>query len=265
MARAFDGTADYGQLASSSIWNPADVTIACWLNIDTASNNDRLVEVGGYASGAIEHGYSFELSGGSGGAIFAFVWDANGFGTSIGTSHTWVQDSWVHVCLTMRLTGSELNTYYINGVQSGSTDTTANRSASTETAGIMTQNQGFGSNLPSARMAELVFFDIDLSASQALSLSKGVDPYLIAPSNVIEYFPLTGGNATLEGGIAGNIMTMTSSPAAYAHPSILHPSSQILQFPASAAPAGVQQVRTIQSLEYGFGPHRSQQLNGLLQ
>jgi hypothetical protein len=86
-------------------------------------------------------------------------------------------------------------------------------------------------------LAEVAFWDVELTATEMSALGAGVSPLLIRPANLVYYAPLVRG---LQEVVGGGTLTANNSPTVVPHPPIYHPqSSPIIGFTAAgAAPAG---------------------------
>jgi len=85
-------------------------------------------------------------------------------------------------------------------------------------------------------IADVAVWDAELTASEVLSLSLGLSALFVRPQSLVFYAPLVNSQHDVVGGIDGAL----DGTGTFAHPPIIYPSAQILQFPpvAAAAPAG---------------------------
>lgn len=83
------------------------------------------------------------------------------------------------------------------------------------------------------KIGEVAYWNVELTAAEHLILSKGYSPLFVRPQSLIWYSPLIsdGNDERIQGIDLGN-GTFTAKAA---HPPIIYPSAQILQFPPVAA------------------------------
>ena len=121
--------------------------------------------------------------------------------------------------------------------------------------------QAFNGNL-----SECAFWNVALTdAADRQALANGISPLLVKPENLILYFPMTNASDLREF-VGGNVLTAFNTPTdAGTHPAIFNPSSQILQFAVAGVGGALTHIRMLNQPGAGEGPHKSQQLGGVLE
>lgn len=161
----------------------------------------------------------------------AFSWNVSGGSGSCQTSEFWTPGQWHHLCGVCRASADR--SVWLD-FQTEATNTTA--------VGDMTSpptNHSIGSQSPGSSekfdgsIAELAFWDTDLSDEEVEALSKGFSPLLVRPQNLDFYMPLVRDND--QDIIRGVSYTPVSSPTIDDHPRIIYPRPpQIMMAPADA-------------------------------
>lgn len=203
MARSFNGSSNYGQIALDlSAHNK--ITVAFWLWSDTNVDTAHIV---------MEHANADAGAGGG-------RWHIN-HGSSAGKSNvTWVTAAtyanyhaveftrpsaaaWHHWIVTIdgSLSSSQIVAVYIDGVSVSLTSTNNNAGASSmanQTLNIMSRA---GSSLfHDGDMAEMAIWGgVTLDATEAATLGKGYAPPLVRPASLTLYVPMLRDNVALRG------------------------------------------------------------------
>jgi len=128
---------------------------------------------------------------------------------------------------------------YVNGVAAGMTgwlDEGAVTSITSDTGVNTSLCQEINSGNPGidGDYSEFAIWGIELDPAVAVAISSGFSPELY-PTGRILYDSLI--NTGTPGDIVGGIATTFSGAVNAAHPSVFHPSGQIIPFPSAAAPA----------------------------
>lgn len=233
MARAFDGTADYGTIASSADFNTADCSFSFIANTPTGNgDNDRVIEIGAYPS---NDGLTITLDNAAS-EYEGLSW-ASGSSTKIGSNASFTADTWQGVGISATTTGP-VDKFYFNGSQSGADLTTGSRAAGAQAVGIMTQRNSPGNNLTNGRLADFGFWNVVLTDEEFAMHHAGVCALLIRPESLVRYYPMISNSPDNERSLVGGAsIVMTSAPAAYPHPGILHRMPHSIIAPPSGAVA----------------------------
>lgn len=228
MARTFNASTQYGSVATSTNYNPTDVTISVWVYVDStyatmSGGGIRIIEIGGYDGAAsILDGLAIEYNANND-TIAGVVWEDSNWTTTIGSSVSVDFDQWNHLAITARLTTSELNRFFYNGVKQGSDTTSGGRSASTQSIGVATNNQSNGSDLFEGYIAEIAIFDTNLSDANVALLAAGDSPVAVDEANLVAYWRMDGSGSTASDYVASATLTYTGSPGSTTGPTVDDP------------------------------------------
>jgi len=225
MARSFNGTSQYATATSSVNYNSTDITVSLWVYIPSTNNmsggSHRIIEVGGLASTVLD-GLSFELNTFTS-AVGAKVWDGGNWVTDIGSAWTYTTNTWNHLAITARLTTSELNRFYANGAQQGADLTSGGRTANAQDFSLAAQNDGESGNYLNGNLAELSFFNVDLTASEISDLAAGRSPVAVNEAALVAYWRMDGAGATENDYVNSAVLTYTGSPGTATGPTVDDP------------------------------------------
>jgi hypothetical protein len=231
MARAFNETHNL-EWDAAHIDETAAFAVSLWYNrADTSSAGFALHFRDGNRGAAVR------VSGG-GVSLFtgnsATEWAADT--TQEKNSATTTADVWTHLCGSISATPAVLSAYLSGAALTNSSATLIN--PGTDTDKIRVGNRTNGGAGFKGRLAEIAIWQgIELSAADALQLSKGVSPLLVRPSALVHYCPLIG-RVDAEGcHISGKLATNTGSTQ-YAHPRISYfvPPQLLLYGPTAPPP-----------------------------
>ncbi len=183
MAFDFDGTNDAISLGNSSTLNPTTFSISAWVNADDwdgGNTGAANVETWILARDDNTLGRSFAFGVTATAAVKKWGLQINGAFTAGGLSapalSTWIQ---------FGCAGTSGNwAVYQNGA-SVATDTTAT-GATTIGQRTYVDFQGFAN----ARIAEVGFWNVILTAAEMAALGRGYSPILIRPDSLLSYVPL---------------------------------------------------------------------------
>jgi hypothetical protein len=218
MARGGWGASNFLRYTGGAVVALASAsTMAAWIKpttltgtqsvINQYSTGDRSAMGIVLASGAAESAHV--SSGPSAGAV-----------TSAATVN-----AWNHVCGVFAAAGASRG-IYLNGGGFVSEATSISPSALTRTSigfdsagGVQT----FGGTF-SGDIAEVGFWNVQLTAAEVAALARGTSPMLIRPSALVAYFPLIGANSP-ENNFKSNsvVMTVNGTLTKTAHPRIFMP------------------------------------------
>ena len=214
MALDFNGADSESASVAAAAVTAAPLTLACWVNPDTVSGNDALVEVNDAGTNNV---FLLYLAAG---VINAFTSEAGSFsqasaGTALGTN-AWSHAAGVFASATSRVA-------YKNGV-AGTEETTSRIPTTIDSVRLGSQ---VGTNFMDGTLAEVGIWNVALDAGEIAALAKGFSPQLIRPASLIHYYPLIRGtvnqggssNTTLDRGKAGLNLTETNTPT-YSDPHV---------------------------------------------
>ena len=214
MSRDFNGSSQYGEIASFSL-TASPCTLAAWVkSASTSGSGKSILAVCGAGfhyhligqSTALGKWYCASRAGGS---------EAYAAGTTAPTT-----SDWVHVCGVFGSSTSRV--LYVNGVNEGSNATSVAPTLSKLALGIRSDG-ATPSSQPSwftGQIAEAAIYSAALDAAQVASLAAGASPIIVAPASLVFYCRLLG-EASPEPNLRGAAVSLTGSPAKGAsHPRI---------------------------------------------
>lgn len=225
MSAAFlEASSEYLRVASAPV-TAAPISVSCLFNTPNTTTSRVFVSIAN--SGATNQ--YFGLVAGSGSKV---LWQSRA--TSAGsatTTDTFSVDTWHHaggveISATSRFA-------YLNGVASPE-DTTSRTPTGMDRAGIGALVDSSPSNYFEGSIAEVGIWNVVLTAAEWTALAARYSPLFIRPKSLVAYCPLIRGSTDLIGGVSWETQ---GTPTTSAHPRIIRPSAQILQFPAAAAGA----------------------------
>lgn len=231
MARDFaSASSEYIENASAIVAD-APFTVSFWGNIDGVASNEGWFSLSSTSDPDDQH--TIMTLSGTPNVRSRSTSDTGGSFTSAAAPSAMSAGSWHNIVGLWTSTSSR--TCYIDG-SGGTADTTA-------ITGMATLNvTGFGrlsdstpSSYINGMMAECGMWNVALTAAEIASLAEGVSPLFIRPASLVGYWPLIGNDSPEIDLVGGNDMTLGGTPTAVAHPAVMRPSAQILQFPPSAA------------------------------
>ncbi len=214
MSRDFNGSSQYGEIASFSL-TASPCTLAAWVkSASTSGSGKSILAVCGAGfhyhligqSIALGKWYCASRAGGS---------EAYAAGTTAPTT-----SDWVHVCGVFASSTSRV--LYVNGVNEGSNATSTAPTLSKLAIGIRSDGATPAAT-PSwftGQIAEAAIYSAALDAAQVASLAAGASPIIVAPASLVFYCRLLG-EASPEPNLLGAAVSLTGSPAKGAsHPRI---------------------------------------------
>jgi hypothetical protein len=176
------------------------LTIALWMNVSTDPGAFTP-----YLTGSNNGTITFDINSG---VASRFVRTNQ---TVLCTASTFENSGWTHVIFTHSGTVQQV---YINGAISGAGGTDSG-AISNSTSGYFFQSNGAAT----CQQADVAFWSVVLSATEALGLARGIRPNLIRPASLIGWWPLDGLQSPepdLSG--AANNGTLTSTSLAFGPP-----------------------------------------------
>jgi len=146
--------------------------------------------------------------------------------------------NWHHVAVTYdESSDTNIPVFYSDGVDMGTADdtnSTPSGTAVTTTEKFHLGNRGDENRGFPGSMAEAAIWDRILTQGEITALAAGYAPSNF-PADLVLYHPLTREpEVELINGVCTTVNTLTAE----AHPRIIYPSAQILQFPPAAAAGG---------------------------
>lgn len=210
------------------------MTIAAWFRSDDDTITGVICAVGD--KDITDEFCLIEASGAVAGDPVSASYTGSGAPSTASTSTGFTAGTWHHAAGVFLSTASR--TAYIDG-GSAVTETTAETALATVDSITVGVRPNATTNPFSGDIAEVGVWDVDLTAAEILSLSKGVSPLLIRPASLVFYAPMFGNADPEPDLIEGRSLTNTSTTKS-AHPRVLYPSRPMISMtPAAAPPAGV--------------------------
>jgi hypothetical protein len=221
MAYDFNGTNQYLQ-SSSAVVTSAPLTLACWFNSDSATNNQVLVSITNDGTAGDATRFALVARGGtSGDPIRAWASNTSADNAFADTTTGYSTNTWHHAAGVFTSTTSR--TVYIDGGSSSTNTLSATPTLLNRTnIGVMfLQNFGGtgGNQFCDGRIAEVGIWNTDLTAAEVASLAKGMACDKIRPQNLVFYAPLIRDIQDVKGGLTitnNNTATAATHPRVYA-------------------------------------------------
>jgi len=183
------------------------MSAAFWLKTTTTTGSVTMV-IGNQSSGAVA---SYIITPSYSAFVGKVTFWNDGGGPSAGASVTTNDGNWHHlVCVRTGSTGNWTIAFYVDGVASGSTSGIATNPTAGGFAAIGGSNVGFP---PDATLADMALWNVALTATEALGLSRGIRPNRIRPTALVAWLPLDGIASTepdLSGGKSNGTVTGTA-------------------------------------------------------
>lgn len=218
MARSFDAEGE-ALYVGSAVLSALPISMACWFNVDNITGRNTLMTIDYSVTGNYRH-----LRMVANGFVASDPLQAIQLGATASTNanaYSYSANVWQHGCAVF--TSTTRRDIYLNGGTTGGN--TNNSGAITPLDRTLIAAWGFTAggynNTAIGSIAEAAIWDIALSSTDALLLSKGVSPLMVQPQNLVLYMPLVRDNDTdLIGGLT---MTAVGTPGIADHPSIFYP------------------------------------------
>ena len=145
----------------------------------------------------------------------------------------WSAGDWTHFAFLYNKTGS-IQRCFVNGLEITANTPSGSWGATGSSSGLHIA-QRFNAVVPfTGDVADVAIYSAVLADASVVALSKGYSPALVEPSVLNAWWPLVRDNVPYFGNY---VLTNVGSPVASAHPALIRPSAQILQFPPVAAVA----------------------------
>jgi len=227
MARAFDDASSQYLEHAGAVVSSYPFTIACWAYFDDYTSGHNLVTLG-HSSDTLDLVLLFY--GFSGDSVRFRVRNDDTIKESTQTKPA--INTWAHIAGTM----SQYSRFcYVNG-SPGVEETTSVVIPTLDRTCIGTQISGGAlSNYHSGMVAEVGFWNIELTQAEIQTLSEGYSPLLVRPENLVAYYPLI--RDTDDDIVGGYSMTPVNSPTVAAHPRVFYPGMPHVGYAAAAIAA----------------------------
>jgi hypothetical protein len=207
MGRTFNGTNQYGT-GSLALNDTTTFTIACWVNVNSAEQNDGIVifrdtgVLSGLFVGNTLHG----------GTDLQFTAGWQDVGWNADTGLVFETDTWYFLVAATGSGGTTLYMFTEGGDLVGSAVTGLGNQANAGGQFIVA-----GDDLDPVQriidgsIAHIMMWNTKLTKTDAQRLARGAHPSSVKGFWLLDYFPLDGGGAT-ESGLNGGTITMTGTP-----------------------------------------------------
>lgn len=226
MARSFNGSSDYAEVATSPV-SGMPLTISAWFNTPLISAQGQIVSV----NLGLEADFAMLIR--SSGGIRARQTEASGAQDSSTSGSIVVVDTWNHGVAVFSSTTSR--TVYLNNV--AGTVGTVSVATSTPTKVLIgaRYSAGVKAEFFNGKIAEVGIWNVALTAAEIAILSLGVSPLFIRPQNLVSYVPLIG-RTSPEIDYKGTGLTLTGTATAD-HPRVYQAVPPlVLSYPAAPPP-----------------------------
>lgn len=212
MARDFDGSTQYAEVAAA-VTASYPITLACWFNVDNKTAKHTLLSIN--KSGDSTHKISITADGPrNSGTVVASAQAGGSEAVAVSTTQ-FSASTWHHAVGVF--TSNASRTVYLDA--GGSATAAGTRSPTLDTTSIARAMSG--TNACDGRIAEAAVWSIELSAADIASLARGVSPLRVRPDALVAYWPLVGRASPEIDVVGNNVMTLTNSPTAAAHPRVI--------------------------------------------
>ena len=230
MALDFDGTTDQlGSPAPPTSLKSIPLTLAAWVNSD-ADHVGGVLCVEGENSTAV-HGHGIIRVTGD-------MWAFSQNNTNVQAVRAATNTAW-HSCVGV-FAGTSDRSIWVDGAETNETSSKVPDTTYVERIRIGQRANDNNDQNFNGKIAECAAWDIALSDSEVAAHAAGVSALLIAPRNLVAYWPLGGpmiSSSVYKDIVGGFDMTATGTPTAYDHPPIIYPSSPTVFRAAAAAAA----------------------------
>lgn len=233
MARTGWSSANYFRYAGADL-TAAPLTMACWAKTTgTSVNGQVMVNLHNSASGNSLNQFLLRLS--TSNTIVAETSSAAADDLAVSSAAP-SNNTWFHACAVFASATSRAA--YLNGGSKGTNATNLTPSGINRTTiGLEGSSGGFGPFLSGGSIAEVAIWNVALTDTDVLSLSKGIHPFLVRPDALVDYWPLIGSYSP-EINLKSNtsVMTMQGTVNASAHTRIFNPSIGRARWFSGSAP-----------------------------
>jgi hypothetical protein len=203
----------YLSVASAPV-TVAPVTMSCWFNSSSISQNQSLVIL---ENAAGNRRYALQVLGAVAGDPLQFGSASGGTTGAANSSTGYTANTWNHAC------GIEINSasriVYLNGGNTGTNTTAKNVIDLIELKIGAVNSSGTVVNHMSGLMAEVGIWNAELTAAEIASLAKGMTCDKVRPQSLVFYAPLIRNLQDASGGLTitnNNTATVANHPRVYA-------------------------------------------------
>jgi len=202
--------------------------MACWFNADALSEEGHLISINDWSAvqlWGIGMGHAGDNSSLAAGAFGGSSW-------SVATDPTTLSAGrWYHGAGVFESDDTN-RSVFLDGTETtnSATQTPSN------VDNLMIGSQAYNSQPRQqfdGKIAEVGIWNVKLTPAEIAALAAGYSPLFVRPQNLVIYVPLINDNGAE---LINRTSWTTATGSAFAHPRIIYPSSQILQFPPAAAP-----------------------------
>ena len=209
MAYDLNGTTSQYLSTSASVpFSGPPFTMACWFQSDSATNGQALLRLNTASS---SH-YTLFAAGDLAGDPLRFA-TFSGLLASCDTTTGYTTNTWHHACAVA--TSNSNRTVFIDGGSSASSTTSQSITPTSIRIGAFNLSQ-----FPlDGRVAEVGIWNTDLTASEVLSLARGMTCAKVRPQSLVFYAPLVRNLQDVKGGLTitnNNSATVANHPRVYA-------------------------------------------------
>jgi len=226
MAREFDGSTQFIE-AASAVLSGVPLTMACWLNSDSITDNQTVIQIAD-ASSSVNY-FSLQALGGIAGDPIRGVMRQSGAINVPVTSTGYLADTWHHICAVFAAADS--GAVYIDGGSKG-TDTATATPTNLDITSLGVRNTGGTSEFTDGEIAEVAIWNVALTDAEVAQLAAGYSPRLVRPQGLVLYMPLVRELHDIVGRIG---MTNTGTTVSD-HPPIIYPISPQIEIAVAAIP-----------------------------
>lgn len=196
MARGVFSTANYF-VYGGGIITATPLTIAAWVNPASFPANQYIAGVvySSAASGTAQDGWYLEINA-TNGVVNAIV--GNGTGINLASSASGATSgTWNH--MVAKFVSSTSRYAYLNGTpgtQGTNSNTPSTAPDKTAIGVFVRENGSLAQAATQCHIAEVGYWNVDLTDAEVAILAKGVSPLLVRPQSLVAYYPLVRGDAS---------------------------------------------------------------------
>ena len=189
MARSFNGTSsDYLQLGTSSVLNPAAITVSAWVYLTSVPGSSTTSAILDRENGLAYH-LSIYNSGGGGDILYGRATCSGGTCFALGSTNLSL-NAWHHVAFTYDSVAGGI--VYLDGVQDGTDVAVGTIATSTNNSSIGNSYWGGLTKGLTGSLADVAVWNLALKTGEISALSKGARPGRIRANARIAWWPLDG-------------------------------------------------------------------------
>jgi len=225
MARSFNGSSDVLR-HSADIVGSFPFTMACWFDSNNVTANQNLMGV--FDQGAPDHFIRMFAGGANAGDPLSVQINSGSGATTDTEAVGYTANTLHHACGTVSSSAIET---FLNGVSDGSTSHTEIWPTGLNATTLGVLDRSSITQYFNGEIAEAGIWSVILTQSEIDSLAAGVSPSQIRPESLIAYWPIIGRTSPEIDPVGKYELTVAGATQA-AHPRIIQPNAQIIQFPS---------------------------------